>query len=73
MDAAAYDTRHKPTKARPIGPYSRRNAIAKIDGRRREALLIRETRDDLVAHCGGPGAVSAVQPGATHERGTAAD
>ncbi|MEA2911099.1 MAG: hypothetical protein QOJ15_3180 [Bradyrhizobium sp.] len=41
-----------------IGPYSRPTVLGKIDGRRREAKLMRETRADLVRHVGGsPSAV----------------
>lgn len=41
-----------------IGPYSRPPALAKLDGRRREAKLMQQTRDELVAHVGGkPNAV----------------
>ena len=35
-----------------IGPYSRPKAIAKLDGRTREAKLMRETRAALLAHLG---------------------
>jgi hypothetical protein len=37
----------------PIGPYSRPNALAKIDGRTQEARLMRQTREALVQHLGG--------------------
>lgn len=36
-----------------LPPYSRPNALAKIDGRTREARLMREARAELVAHVGG--------------------
>ena len=36
-----------------LGPYSRPKAIAQMDGRTREAKLLRETRADLIAHLGG--------------------
>ncbi len=36
-----------------IGPYSRASALAKLDGRTREARLMRELREELVAHVGG--------------------
>ena len=36
-----------------LGPYSRPSALAKIDGRRREARLMRDLRAELVAHVGG--------------------
>ena len=39
--------------ARPIGPYSLPGALAKLDGRTREARLMREARAELVAHVGG--------------------
>jgi len=38
---------------RTIGPHSRRIALGMIDGRRREARLMREVRDELIQHCGG--------------------
>jgi len=41
------------TNARTIGPHSRRIALGMIDGRRREAKLMRDVRDELVQHCGG--------------------
>ena len=40
-------------KARSIAPYSRPAALAKLDGRTKEARLVRETRADLTAHVGG--------------------
>jgi hypothetical protein len=41
-----------------IGPYSKPTRLAKLDGRRREAKLMRETREDLLRHVGGsPSAV----------------
>ena len=36
-----------------IGPYSRPLALAKLDGRTREARLMRDTRKSLVQHVGG--------------------
>lgn len=36
-----------------IGPYSRPGAIAKLDGRTREARLLREVRAELAEHVGG--------------------
>jgi hypothetical protein len=36
-----------------IRPYSRPGALAKLDGRTKEARLIRETRAELLAHVGG--------------------
>jgi hypothetical protein len=36
-----------------IGPHSRRTTLAKIDGRRREAKLMREVIDELTRHVGG--------------------
>lgn len=42
----------------PIGVYSRRIALGKLDGRRREAKLIRDLVDEFTAHVGGlPSAV----------------
>lgn len=40
-------------KAHRIGPYSRRNVLAKVDGRTREARLLDAARADLIAHVGG--------------------
>lgn len=36
-----------------IGPYSRPHVLAKIDGRTKEARLLRETRAELAQHVGG--------------------
>ncbi len=36
-----------------IGPYTRPAALLKIDGRTKEARLVRETRAELTAHVGG--------------------
>jgi hypothetical protein len=36
-----------------IHPYSRPNALAKLDQRTKEARLIRDTRTELLAHVGG--------------------
>jgi hypothetical protein len=36
-----------------IGPYSRPAVLAKLDGRTREAHLLRRVRAELVAHVGG--------------------
>jgi hypothetical protein len=36
-----------------IHPYSRPAALAKLDGRTKEARLMRETRAELTAHVGG--------------------
>jgi len=38
---------------KPIGPYSRANAMARIDGRTRAARLAKSTRTALTAHMGG--------------------
>jgi len=44
--------------ARQIGRYSRPHGLAKLDGRTREAALMRDTRARLIAHVGGsPSAV----------------
>jgi hypothetical protein len=41
-----------------IGPHSRPNVLAKLDGRRREARLMQRVREDLLRHIGGsPSAV----------------
>ena len=42
-----------------LGPYSRPDALANVDGRTREARIVRKVRADLVAHLGGN--VSATQ------------
>ena len=36
-----------------IGAYSRQGAVAKIDGRSREAQFLKRRRAELIAHCGG--------------------
>lgn len=36
-----------------IGPYSRPDALSKMDGRTWEAKLLRQVRDDLAAQLGG--------------------
>jgi hypothetical protein len=46
-------------KVRQIGPHSRPHRLLKLDGRTREATLLREARDQLIEHVGG--APSAVQ------------
>lgn len=38
---------------RKIGPHSRPNVLAKLDGRTREAQLMRKVREDLTQHIGG--------------------
>lgn len=44
-----------------LGPYSRPKSLARMDGRSPEARLLRQTREDLVAHLGGsPSAVQMV-------------
>src|SRR5260370_1063767 len=48
-------------KARHIGPCSRPATLLKLDGRTREAALMRRIRDDMVEHLGGEAHVSAVQ------------
>jgi hypothetical protein len=44
---------NRPEKTRAIGPYCRPLALAKLDGRTREAALMRRVRAELTAHCGG--------------------
>jgi hypothetical protein len=39
-----------------IGPYSRPVTLAKLDGRTKEAALMRRVRAELTAHCGSPSA-----------------
>lgn len=36
-----------------VGPYSKPNTLAKLDGRRREAKLMKDTVAELTAHVGG--------------------
>ncbi len=38
---------------RTIGPHSRPNVLAKLDGRRREARLMQTVKDELIEHVGG--------------------
>ncbi|MBV9826127.1 MAG: hypothetical protein JO001_10700 [Alphaproteobacteria bacterium] len=40
-------------KARNIGPYSRPASLGKLDGRTREAALMRRVRAELTDHVGG--------------------
>jgi hypothetical protein len=42
-----------PKKVRQIGSYCRPVTLAKLDGRTREAALMRQVRADLTAHVGG--------------------
>lgn len=42
-----------PGKTRQIGPYSSPASLAKLDGRTREAALLRRVREELVGHVGG--------------------
>jgi hypothetical protein len=45
-------------EAHRIGPHSRRHNLAKVDGRTKEANLMRSVRDELTLHVGGkPSAV----------------
>jgi hypothetical protein len=48
-------------KVRSIGPYSGPVALGKLDGRTKEAALMRRVRADLIRHLGGPDRVSPVQ------------
>jgi hypothetical protein len=43
---------NKPDR-KQIGPYTGAASLAKLDGRRKEARLMRAMRDELVAHIGG--------------------
>ena len=43
-----------------IGPYSRPFALAKLDGRTKEAALMRRVRAELTTHCGRPSATQRV-------------
>jgi len=38
---------------RPVGPYSKPHTLAKLDGRRKEAKLMQQARNELTAHIGG--------------------
>jgi hypothetical protein len=40
-------------RKRPLRPNSHHIALGDIDGRRREAALMRETIEELTQHCGG--------------------
>jgi hypothetical protein len=40
-------------KTREIGPYSRPVTLAKLDGRTKEATLMRRVRAELIEHVGG--------------------
>ncbi len=53
MPQAAEIQTTSPASVRPVAPYSRPATLAKLDGRRREARLMREARAELVAHVGG--------------------
>jgi hypothetical protein len=44
--------KNKPDR-KQIGPYTGDAALAKLDGRRKEARLMRAMRDELIAHIGG--------------------
>jgi len=41
------------SNVRKIGPHSRPNTLAKLDGRTKEAALLRRFRADLTQHVGG--------------------
>ncbi len=56
---ASSSVRRNAALTRSIGPYSRPAALAKWDGRTKEARILRETREALTEHVGG--APSAVQ------------
>lgn len=45
-------TKYRP-KAHPIGAHSRPHSLAKLDGRRKEAWLMRRVREELTEHVGG--------------------
>jgi hypothetical protein len=58
LDEEPKNTRRK---AHRIGRYSRAHPLAKVDGRTREAALMRRVRSDLTRHVGGsPNAVERV-------------
>jgi hypothetical protein len=40
-------------RARRVGPHSTPTNFVKLDGRTREAALVRHVRDDLTRYCGG--------------------
>jgi hypothetical protein len=56
---------HRAETHRTLGPHSRRIALGMLDGRRREARLMRGVVAELSAHCGG--APSAVQLAIIHQ------
>src|SRR5205823_2217501 len=45
--------RAKHRGAHQVGPYSRPHMLAKLDGRTREAALLRSVREELTAYVGG--------------------
>jgi hypothetical protein len=47
------DSIHRPETTHRIGPHCAPHILAKVDGRTREARLMRETRAELTAHVGG--------------------
>lgn len=49
--SAALATSTAPRKR--LGPYSRPRALARMDGRTKEARFLRDTRADLLRHVGG--------------------
>jgi hypothetical protein len=56
LETAATTAQSTPI-VRRISPHSRHIALGKIDGRRREAKLMRDVIDDLTAHVGTPSPV----------------
>ena len=50
---AKSDMTRPPKTQHQIGPYSAPAALAKLDGRRRESRLMRDTVAELTAHVGG--------------------
>src|SRR4051812_4797285 len=50
--AAQHGSPSRDQKARRVGPHSRAHRLLKLDGRTREAALLRRTRDDLLDHLG---------------------
>ena len=62
--AGPHKNRPKPDKrylAHRLKPFSTPRTPGKVDKRTKEGAVLKKTREDLIAHCGGPDAVSVVQ------------
>lgn len=53
VEITAANPTQKPGKVRRIGVYAKVTTLARLDGRTREARLIRTARAELVRHVGG--------------------